>query len=693
MAKYNYVAENDISDEEYVNVLAQIGEFLDHTIDQVEVALAEKARRALVEGWKDFEYVGVPPTLPNPASKTALEWYRETMLEHERKLKKFLPGAIARLKDIRAAKALASQHDISPWWLFYEDGIHTDLRAPDPELVDALRAATEVMKRRYGAYEPPLAKGGWDSEGCYGASCHDIKAAWHCAGKQANGKFRWLVSHRFATRLDLVLSAHGTPEMGFLKEWSRGMAIWHRHPRYEDGWHISDETAIALGSAPLEEAEAALAAGSPSYATLHPVWGVEYYDGEKTRRSLRRWATLVGAEAAHRARAEARAEYPGDQGGWMPPKGATPSGVSVVLSAMTDEQKRSKRGYLNDAAIIAAAFKGHEGLIPAYLDGLETLHDGTHIPSRDCVQFYGDWLKCLCSPATRELTPTHGWEEFELKNGKPSMEALTKEFSTTGEAGFSPTLRRIFGDSIPRAYEVLRERGAKSYEEIPAPGGSVGLKVDKFVVRQLAHDDITAAAIGVITNCCQHLQGAASGAASQCYTDGTSAVWVVQEKSKIVAQAWVWRTATNGIHLDSVEALGSRSRFTEAFKAAAEAAVGRLGVEVVTAGGHQWGGKSIRVSPVTPLGYSGDFYGLGEVIAGDVSKLSMKNLRVGMDGYRRAPLPAQSDPVVVTPPPPPATHNEKPDQDYEVECEHCDADVHPAATTCWSCGKDISEWV
>jgi hypothetical protein len=614
------------------------------------------------------------------------------MLEHERKLKKFLPGAIARLKDIRAAKALASQHGISPWWLMYEEGIHTDRRAIEPAWIEALRVSIEAMGRRYGAYEPPTSWGGWDAEGCYGASRHNIKMAWLYAGKVANGKFRWLVTHRRALRLSDDLNGHGTPEMGFLKEYARGMAIWHRHPRNDEDRQIHDHAAIALGLLPLEEAEAALASGKYEFATFTPLWGATSHEEAQTRRSIRRWAELVGEQSAHRARAESRDENPREEGGWMPPKGATPGGVGIVLASMTDAQKRDGRGFLNDAAIIAAKFKGHESLIPAYVAGLERLHDGTHLPVRDGLRFYGDWLKCLCDPVTRGITPTYGWGEFEKAHGKPTHKSLVKSHTATLGRGFTPALYRIFGKDVPEAYEALRQRGAKTHEEIPAPGGSVGLKVGKFVVRQLAHDDLTAPAVGVLTNCCQHLRGAASHAAEQTYTDATSAVWVVEEAGKIVAQAWVWCTTTDGIHLDSVEALGSRTRLSEAFKVAAEAVVGRLGVTVVTAGGNQWEGQRITVTPVTPLGYSGDFDGKGTVLAGNVAKRGMSSHRTGMDGYRRVPLPTQDEPVVVTPPPTP-THNSRPDQDYEVECEHCTAEVHPAATACWSCGNDISEWV
>jgi hypothetical protein len=484
-----------------------------------------------------------------------------------------------------------------------------------------------------------------------GTSRRDIMEMWKASGKESGEKFRWLLTNKNVIGTGCYDDMWGTPQLGWLKDLARGMAISESCYRDCPTSYFNEQTIIAIGLMDVADAEVAISTSSMVLADVELTIGTSLMvlpdvdlprlsstepsgnsafaarvDWSKTasqeyrRRTnmeLRQWGEIVGEDNALEARGLARHEG-GYMASYLPPKGASKKGFEIVAGSRTLWQRLDKRGWLHDAVKISALFRGYESLIPNYVTGLERLHDGTHIPERTECLYYGDWLKCLTNNDLRAITPTSGWSEFEKTYGKPTHASLARAQSELHDAsaGFEVVMNRIFGDRIPKAYEVLRERGAKTHEEIPAPGGSAGLAVGKFVVRQLAHDDITAAAIGVLTNCCQHLRGAASRAAAQTYTDATSAVWVVEEKGKIVAQAWVWRTTANGIHLDSVEGLGGRSRFTEAFKAAAEAAVGRLGVEVVTAGGTQWEGKKVSVIPKTPLGYSGDYDGKGHVLAG-----------------------------------------------------------------------------
>jgi hypothetical protein len=486
-----------------------------------------------------------------------------------------------------------------------------------------------------------------------GTSRRDIMEMWKASGKESGEKFRWLLNNKEVIGSSCYDDLWGTPQLGWLKDLVRGTAI--SKSCYRDGptSYFNEQTLIAIGLMGLADAEVAISMSSmvladieltistslmvlpdvdlPRLSSTEPPGGSALAAGvdwsrtasqeyrRRTNIELRQWGEIVGEDNALEARGLARYEG-GHMASQLPPKGASKKGFEIVVGATSHWQRHDARGWLHDAVKISALFKGYESLIPNYVMGLERLHDGTHIPERTECQFYGDWLKCLTNDNLRAITPTAGWYEFEKTYGKPNRESLglAQAELHDASAGFEVVMKRIFGDRIPGEYEALRAHGAKTHEEIPAPGGSLGLKVGKFVVRQLAHDDMTAAAIGALTNCCQHLRGAASGAAEQCYTDATSAVWVVEENSRIVAQAWVWRTTTNGIHLDSVEGLGPRSRFSVAFKAAAEAAVGRLGVTVVTAAGNQWTGKKVSVVPKTPLGYSGDYDGKGYVLAGDV---------------------------------------------------------------------------
>jgi hypothetical protein len=633
-------------------------EFITPTLsltDKEEEQTVYEAVRYITDGRYGFDYLyRLPPSLRTPHMGDPYNLrYMEWLAERDKNQRE----AVMRLKDMRVSKELAAQHGISPWWLIYEKGISEQPQPIDKDWIEALRVAMEVVKGDWREYDPaPNQMGrcrGIRPLERRGTSRKDIVEVWNASGKESGEKFRWLLNNMSVMTSDSYNDAWGTPQLGWLKDLAHGMAI--SKSCYRDGptSYFNEQTLIAIGLMDLADAEVAISMSLmdladvevaismslmvlpdvdlPRLSSTEPSGGAELAAGinwskpasQEYRHRLsvefKQWGSIVGEENAMEARSLARYEG-GHRIFQLPAKGASRRGFKIVVDSMSHWQRQNQRGWLHDAVKISALFKGYETLIPNYVKGIERLHDGTHIPERTECQFYGDWLKCLTSAHLRAITPTAGWSEFEKTYGKPTRESLLSAQAEIHDASaeFEEVMKRIFGASIPAEYVALRAHGAKTHEEIPAPGGSLGLKVGKFVVRQLAHDDMTAPAIGVLTNCCQHLRGFASGAAEQTYTDATSAVWVVEEKGKIVAQAWVWRTTTNGIHLDSVEALGGRGRFTEAFKAAAEAAVGRLGVTVVTAAGNQWSGKKVTIVPKVPLGYSGDFDGEGYVLAGDV---------------------------------------------------------------------------
>ncbi len=135
-------------------------------------------------------------------------------------------------------------------------------------------------------------------------------------------------------------------------------------------------------------------------------------------------------------------------------------------------------------------------------------------------------------------------------------------------------------------YLRLYAEGPKDAEMIPAPRvAPEGL----YTIRQLAFDDWRAPAIGLLTDCCQHLHNAAESCARASYRRADCAVWVVEKGGRIVAQAFVWRSKRRLV-LDSVEALGAVRRGEAAqtiarlMIAAAQDAIGRLCIEAAYVG-------------------------------------------------------------------------------------------------------------
>jgi hypothetical protein len=173
-----------------------------------------------------------------------------------------------------------------------------------------------------------------------------------------------------------------------------------------------------------------------------------------------------------------------------------------------------------------------------------------------------------------------------------------------------------------------------------------------------------------------------------------AAIYALIKGAKMVAQAFVWRSVDGtDVVFDSIEALRNAdvSVVVEAFAAAAQQIVGRFGIRRVlipTSCGYGFTSevkmaKAIDLDEVKtpktafPLSYSDA--GSHCVVLAVASK---------KDGIRlKKPMPSpeaavQSDEAVNVL-----------QEDSGVFCEHCDAEVHPAAEICPVCGEDISEWV
>jgi len=98
----------------------------------------------------------------------------------------------------------------------------------------------------------------------------------------------------------------------------------------------------------------------------------------------------------------------------------------------------------------------------------------------------------------------------------------------------------------------IESRKDLTYQSIPAPGGINGIKLDDYKIIQLHKDDVRVPYIGYYTGCCQHLGGYGATCARHSVKSPEGAVWVIEFKNSIIAQAWVWRTA-DILCLDNVE--------------------------------------------------------------------------------------------------------------------------------------------
>jgi len=159
-------------------------------------------------------------------------------------------------------------------------------------------------------------------------------------------------------------------------------------------------------------------------------------------------------------------------------------------------------------------------------------------------------------------------------------------------------------------------QGEKKAEGCPAVkvnGSDVGCP--GYYLEKLTYNAIEGPLLGLFTNCCQHLDGAASDAAKHGYQSPNGAFYVVRREDaarKIVSQAWAWRGKSGELVFDSIESLSDEigdSIAAPLFSKAAMDSVGRLGIKRVLVG---TGGRTPdkicapRDSrPATPVDYRG----------------------------------------------------------------------------------------
>lgn len=136
---------------------------------------------------------------------------------------------------------------------------------------------------------------------------------------------------------------------------------------------------------------------------------------------------------------------------------------------------------------------------------------------------------------------------------------------------------RVFNDEDRETYqEFFEENKNKEFSNLPV----VKVVQENYTLTNLEKDDKLAPAIGLFTNCCQHVAGYASICAKRAWTDPDCGVWVVRKSGQVISQSFVWRSDEDWLILDSVETLISQDhdKIALLYQQAARQAVGQLGI-------------------------------------------------------------------------------------------------------------------
>jgi len=235
------------------------------------------------------------------------------------------------------------------------------------------------------------------------------------------------------------------------------------------------------------------------------------------------------------------------------------------------------------------------------------------------------------------------------------------------------------------AYQRLYEN-TKVAESCP----QVEVSLNGFTFRKLDYNDPKGALLGLFTNCCQHLNGAAASCARHGVQDESSAFYVVEKAGKIIAQSWAWRSKKGDLVFDSIESLSSEyaDAIAGLYQKASIKLLGRLGIERVLVGYTSYGitstikhkcqigSETYQEQMVSSCNYmDGSRQWLIAETGEEPEKLKKKFLKPTIKPEKTElsinTLLSGSD----------------------VYCEHCDAEVHPDCEICPSCNANIAEWV
>jgi len=487
--------------------------------------------------------------------------------------------------------------------------------------------AERVMEKSKGLWNNGANKGGWDSWGYYGIAPREVAEAWKKAGCKPTTKFRDMVRLRQRPNLGETFIrgvAKGDSVMN-VRHYAKGLEWVTRHG-LQSG--LRKNAIVALGRISPWARWAALS-GRPNTGWIQMKdlnWAEvdRLQKGPKWKRYTHmpergKWWNLQGVD-----------QPVGFPDGFL---GKVPMGL--YKRVMNDLGLFPFGGYdregMRGPVVKLCTLFGGMDAINKHIDSLYIrTGEGICWPSstlfHDAGQFFLDLR--INIPGWRRLVQLHPeaimysgqWLAVEQSLGRVPKslselrtEALKVKYTDVEnrEVAELAAQYRLGQEDFLDYQKFLKDLPTKWLETIPMVqviGEAVGLEGD-WRLRRLLADDPLGPMLGVATNCCQHLHGAASSCAKDGMKSASSSFWVVEYKGSVVAQSWVWR-ADDVMVLDSIEALNSAyvEGIAHLYKEAARRTIGKLGITEVRIGDTAYGitreiMRLLPNEPVSTVGY------------------------------------------------------------------------------------------
>lgn len=206
------------------------------------------------------------------------------------------------------------------------------------------------------------------------------------------------------------------------------------------------------------------------------------------------------------------------------------------------------------------------------------------------------WVRLVAKHGAHVLNLADKWAEVreylgevpetlaQLRNAAAKLRygVVEPEFERLAEVAAEVGLSRSRFDYYKEVMGEYENSGPKLIPAIRVRGEEIDLAGD-WVMESVPHDDPLGMMLGLYTNCCQHLHGAASSCAKAIWHHKRAAAWVVRYQGKVVAQSYVWATKKleqeegepmRAVVIDSVEALSGA--YVEGIAALYKEAIRRL---------------------------------------------------------------------------------------------------------------------
>jgi len=495
----------------------------------------------------------------------------------------------------------------------------------------AFRAAEEVLcgitGGRYGdplpATHPDAAparhRGGWDGAGHYGVTPHQVEEAWFLAGCRDSRKFRLIVASLHHLRPEVSRGRVVLPSIAKRDSAARTANVlrgmrWAQANVAGGAWRFAKRALIAIGRIAPWARWAAVSGGVlEARATLGVIGLMDLNWAEVDRlQKGPRWQRVQHAPARLQWQFLHGVDRPDGIAKEMAVIGA-PLATYQALCALAGVEPFAgpdhKAGLRQPAMNLARLF-GRLGEVQRYAAlkgvGLDTL--GIHDLGQFALPFgrfdAQGWRRLVFKYPTETLARSAQWAEIERELGRApatlvelrtvAAKLLYSGIETVTDLEVATVAAKAGLDQFRfEAYRSLMRGTLKEWEAVPAIlvyGPDLGLE-GEWRLRQLPAWDPLGPMLGVVTNCCQHLHGAAASCARAGVQSPYTAFWVVEYRGQVVAQAWVWRSKGDQLVLDSVEGLDTAyvEGVAKLLRAAALQAIGRLGITGVRLGHTSYG--------------------------------------------------------------------------------------------------------